>query len=120
VLHRRTLEFDKRVRILRVTDGLECKQAHEVEIAWHFAEACRIQVSGNEISAQCGDRTMRLCMPGGGGSPRVVVGQESPPLGWVSRRFDVKTPTSSVVWSGRIAGAATLVTEMHLPRHGSC
>jgi hypothetical protein len=120
VLHRRTLEFDKRARILRVTDGLECKQAHEVEIAWHFAEACRIQVSGNEISAQCGDRTMRLCMPGGGGSPRVVVGQESPPLGWVSRRFDVKTPTSSVVWSGRIAGAATLVTEMHLPRHGSC
>lgn len=114
VLHLRTLEFDKGARILRVTDRLEGKEAHEVEVFWHFAEACQIQVSGNEISAACGDRTIQMHMPEGGWSPRVAAGQESPPLGWVSRRFDVKTPAPSVVWSGRIAGTTALVTEIRL------
>lgn len=114
VLHRRMLEFDKQARILRVTDRVECKGVHEVEIFWHFAETCGIQVIGNEISAQCGDRAAHVQMPGADWSPRVASGQEAPPLGWVSRHFDVKTPTSSVVWSGRIAGTTTLVTEIRL------
>lgn len=119
VLHRRSLEFDKAARILRVTDTLECKGEHQVELFWHFSETCRIQVSGNEISAGCDGRSVRFMMPGVTWSPRVASGQETPPLGWVSRRFDQKCKCSSVVWSGEISGTTTLDTEIHLGRHDS-
>lgn len=114
VLHRRSLEFDKGARVLRVADTLECKGEHQVELFWHFSETCRIQVSGNEISAGCDGCSVRFMMPGITWSPSVVSGQETPPLGWVSRRFDQKCNSSSVVWSGKISGTTTLHTEIYL------
>lgn len=119
VLHQRSLEFDKASCVLRVTDTLTCKGAHQVEIFWHFAESCRIQVSGNEISASCEGRMVRFAMPGIDWTPSVASGQDTPPLGWISRHFDQKCSTSSVVWSGQISGATTLSTEIHLDRHDS-
>lgn len=116
VLHRRSLVFDKRERVLRVADTLECQGAHEIEIFWHFSEECRVQVNGNEISAVCGDRAMSMTMAGVACSPRVVIGREDPPLGWVSRRFDRKCSSSSVVWAGRVSGTTTLHTEMRLEK----
>jgi len=119
VMHRRSLEFDKASRVLRVTDTLECQAKHQVELFWHFAETCRIQVSGNEISARCDGQTVGIVMPGVDWQPRVVSGQETPPLGWISRRFDRKISSPSVVWSGRIFGTTTLETEIRLERHDS-
>lgn len=114
VLHRRTLEFDKAACVLRVVDTLECKGEHQVELFWHFAETCRIQVSGNEISAACEGVALQIAMPGGTWVPEVVTGRENPPLGWVSRHFDQKCSSSSIVWAGRISGTTTLHTEMRL------
>ncbi len=119
VLHQRAIDFDRASRVLRVTDTLTCKGVHQVELFWHFAETCQIQVSGNEISALCDGRAVRLVMPGNKWKPNVVRGQETPPLGWISRRFDQKFQTSSVVWSGQISGTTTLNTEIHLKRHDS-
>jgi hypothetical protein len=119
VLHRRSLEFDKAARVLRVVDTLECKGEHQVELFWHFAETCRIQVNGNEISAGCEEHAVHLAMPGNVWVPKVVSGQETPPLGWISRRFDQKCNSSSVVWSGKISGTTTLHTEIRLERHDS-
>ena len=119
VLHQRTLEFDKAARILRVADTLTCKGPHQVELFWHFSESCRVQVSGNEISALCDGRTVRFLMPGTVWLPSVVSGQETPPLGWVSRHFDEKCNSSSVTWSGQISGTTTLNTEIRLWRHDS-
>lgn len=119
VMHRRSLEFDKAARVLRVADTLTCEGTHQVELFWHFAETCRIQVSGNEISARCDGCTARFAMPGLAWQPAVVSGQETPPLGWISRRFDQKCNSSSVVWAGRVSGTTTLETEIRLERHNS-
>ena len=119
VMHRRSLEFDKAARVLRVADTLTCEGTHQVELFWHFAETCRIQVSGNEISASCGGCTARFAMPGLAWQPAVASGQEMPPLGWISRRFDQKCNSSSVVWAGKISGTTTLETEIRLERHDS-
>lgn len=118
VLHQRAIEFDKAARVLRVTDTLTCKRTHQVELFWHFAESCQIQVSGNEISALCEGQSVRFVMPRIAWKPVVVSGQETPPLGWISRRFDQKCQTSSVIWSGQISGTTTLHTEIYLERHG--
>ncbi len=119
VMHRRSLEFDKAARVLRVSDTLTCKGQHHVELFWHFPEICRIAVNGNEISARCDGQTAGIVMPGVDWQPRVVSGQETPPLGWISRRFDRKISSASVVWSGRISGTTTLDTEIRLGRHDS-
>lgn len=119
VMHLRALEFAKASRVLRVTDTLECQAKHQVELFWHFPETCRIQVNGNEISARCDGQTAGIMMPGVDWQPRVVSGQETPPLGWISRHFDRKISSTSVVWSGQISGTTTLDTEIHLGRHDS-
>lgn len=119
VMHRRSLEFDKAARVLRVSDTLTCKGQHHVELFWHFPETCRIAVNGNEISAWCDGHTARFVMPGVAWTPCMVSGQETPPLGWVSRRFDEKSSSPSVVWSGRVSGTTTLDTEIRLERHDS-
>ena len=117
VLHRRSVEFDKAARVLRVADTLTCKGAHQVELFWNFAETCRIRVEGNEVLTVCDDHIIRLTMPMIAWSPSVVSGQETPPLGWVSRRFDQKCNSFSVIWSGQITGTVTLDTEIRLGQH---
>jgi hypothetical protein len=40
-------------------------------------------------------------------------GVESPePAGWISRSFDAKQPTTTVIMSGRITGAARFITRL--------
>lgn len=119
VMHRRRIEFDKPSRILRVTDTLDCKGTHTVEIFWHFAETCRAQVVGKEITAVCGNQSITMLMPGCGWPPVVISGQEEPPMGWVSRRFDQKCHSSSIIWSGQITGSTALNTEIRLGWHES-
>jgi hypothetical protein len=42
----------------------------------------------------------------------VVAGREDPPLGWISRRYDEKTPSPTIVCRGRIRGGISLRTEI--------
>lgn len=119
VTHRRSIVFDKQTRVIRVTDTLTCKASHQVEIFWHFAETCQVQGVSNEISARCGNQGAAIGMPGSGWTPVILSGQEEPPMGWISRHFDQKCHSPSVVWSGQISGNTTLNTEIRLTRHES-
>jgi hypothetical protein len=114
VSHMRTIEFDKVARQIHVTDQLECLKTHEVEMFWHFAEDCEVRLVGEELSVINGPMSMHVHLPRKAGRCELVQGQEAPPLGWVSRRFDEKLPTFTAVWWGRIEGPATLTTVFRL------
>jgi hypothetical protein len=43
-----------------------------------------------------------------------VQGQEDPPLGWISRAFDSKRPTTTLRGALAIRGTTTLVTELQV------
>jgi hypothetical protein len=45
-------------------------------------------------------------------------GSEDPPMGWISRSFDLKTPIYTVRWYGRIIGSTCLKTiiDIYQPR----
>jgi hypothetical protein len=66
------------------------------------------------VTARHGGVTLALSMPGVDWAPSLARGLEIPPLGWVSRRFDEKTPTTTVVWRGRVSGTTTLETAIEL------
>lgn len=113
VIHRREVLLDKVARKLLVRDCLECRAEHRVERFWHLAEDCQILEREVEVVARKRDVTLRIRSRGTAAMTiEVVRGREDPPLGWVSRRFDVKVPTSTLVISDTITGATTLETEI--------
>ena len=114
VTHRRELSYDKSTQILTVIDTLDCHQSHEVEIFWHFSEGCTVSIEEGEILAQQGDVLLRMSMSDTACRPELVAGQEEPPLGWISRKFDIKVPSVSAVWCLFIHGTTSLKTSIKL------
>lgn len=110
VTHRREILFEKEHLRIRVTDELLGSGAHDVEIFWHFAEPCGIETDGAGVRATHKDVALSVSIPEGLRCD-IRRGVEGPrPAGWVSRSFDARQPTTTVVMSGRIAGAARFVT----------
>lgn len=114
ITHRREILFEKEQSRLQVTDELLGSGVHDVEIFWHFSAACAVTTDGRVVQAAHGDVTLSMTVPEG---LRCVVhrGVEGPqPAGWISRSFDSKLPTATVVMSGRIEGGARFVTRLSL------
>ena len=116
VKHRRLVQLDKRARRVLIEDVLEMEDEHEVELFFHCSEACRVDpVPGGYALARDG-LTLKLLLPEGGAA-RVERGALAPILGWVSRAFDRREPTSTIVWYARLTGRAALRTEIHVPQN---
>ena len=103
VTHRREVVLDKVARRIAVTDTLDCKGEHVVEMFWHFAEDCEVSYSEGIIVARKHGVALRLVCPADM-QVRLVRGADNPPLGWVSRSFDVKVPCTTVVAQGAACG----------------
>jgi hypothetical protein len=114
VKHQREIVFDASRNCFEVFDELDCAGHHEIELCWHFAEACTVNCNGGSIVADAGVVRLTMTMEGNPLSPKLLRGEEDPPAGWISRSFDVKTPTTSVVWSGEIQGKVRLLTRLGL------
>ena len=48
-----------------------------------------------------------------GAQVRLLRGSDEPIAGWVSRRFDVKQPATTIAWRARFCGALILRTLIH-------
>ncbi len=69
---------------------------------WHFAEQCAVVANGRDVRVSCGDVLLSMTLPE---ELRCNVhrGVERPePTGWISRSFDTKVPTTTLVATGRI------------------
>lgn len=119
--HERELVLDKRQKRLHVIDVIECRGAHRVERFWHFAEDVSVTMDGRGVVyAEKSGVAMRLSPSGDEMvKPTLYRGQETPPRGWVSRRFGVKVPTVTVVWTSEIKGTTRLsaVLDLSVTRH---
>jgi len=114
VTHRRELFYEKAARVLTVMDVLDCRESHEMEVFWHFAEGCKVWIEGRGVIARHGDAVLRMTMSDATWLPELEVGQEEPPLGWVSRRFDERVPSVSAVWRLVIHGTTSIKTTIEL------
>jgi hypothetical protein len=116
VPHRRELRYDTALRRLTVIDHLDAHAPHEVEIAWHWSELAQVSCEpGEPVLATHGPVSARLACETPGFTPRLHRGEASPRiLGWVSRRFDVREPTPSIVFRGRIDRPTAVTTQIAL------
>ena len=115
--HRRRIEHRRAEALVRVTDGVKCAAPHSLEWHWHFAPECKIDLkpAGAVIRAPGWLVTLRCDAPGMHLS--VHTGQEDPPLGWVSRRFDHKEPSPTLRCAIVTDAPRDFVTELHYQRH---
>jgi hypothetical protein len=114
LLHRRKIEFIKDLGVIEIEDTLECESEHEIEFNWHFAPHCAVRIDQHRVSALCGGMRVEMTMPGSAYLPTLVTGSETPPLGWISRRFDEKAPSPSVQWREKIHGGCIRKTVLRI------
>lgn len=104
--HRRKIEFLKKESTIVVEDTLECSGTHDIELNWHFSEACNLVVEHDRIVATVANVRVDMTLSPGNSLPELVCGDDQLPLGWVSRRFDEKAPAPTVTWREKITGTA--------------
>ena len=119
LIHRRKLVYEKTKRELIVDDIFECLGPHDIELFWHFAECCQLLVEQGTVVASVSDAVVHMYMPASPARPHLAVGKDDPPLGWISRRFDTKVPSPSIVWADRIHGTTSLITIFKIGESGA-
>ncbi|HET7363193.1 MAG TPA: alginate lyase family protein [Burkholderiales bacterium] len=111
VRHRRLVELDKRARRLVIEDSLAMAQAHDVELLFHWAEDCRVDAVADGFLIERDGIRLRLALPAGG-EAQIYRGSLSPLCGWISRGYDQRQPTSTIVWRAKLASQTLLRTEI--------
>jgi len=113
VRHRRLIELDKRARRLVIEDSLTMDDEHDVELLFHWAEDCRVDaVEGGYLIERDGT-TLKLTLPANG-EVQLYRGSLAPLLGWISRGFDRRAPTSTLVWRAKLSAPALLRSEIQI------
>ncbi len=121
VNHKRTISYIKSLRKIIVIDEINCKSSHEIELFWHFGEKCCLEDQQGHINIRNGGVTLRLAMKNPTNVKHYIVsGDDDIPLGWVSRRFGVKEPASTIMFSEKIYGDTKFLTEFQINFDESC
>jgi hypothetical protein len=119
VIHRREIVFDAAHQDIEVSDVLRCEGEHSARRAWHFAEDCVVEKHADGLRINTG-RTEVFMQPL---EPleRVEIhrGGTADQGGWVSRRFGLKVPGTTVLWHSRVAGVTVLRTRITYTRSRS-
>ena len=113
VKHRRLLELDKRARRLVIEDSLTMAQEHEVELLFHWAEDCRVEAVAEGFLIERDGITLRLALPADG-SAEIYRGSLAPIYGWISRGYDRRAPTRTIVWRTKLSSPTLLRTEIRI------
>jgi Heparinase II/III-like protein/Heparinase II/III N-terminus len=120
VQHRRTWRYDSQRAMLVVCDELLCAGRHTAEIFWHFAPECQVSHADGIVTAERDGMCVQLEAPEPL-SVTLVRGREpsaggAGPLGWVSSGFDLKAPSTTVVFAGHIRGDTRLRSRLRIRR----
>lgn len=114
VIHRRKIEFLKNEGIIKVEDIFECAKEHTIELNWHFAEMCEVQIESCRVQAVVANVNLQMTMLDSDCKPELVCGRDEPPSGWISRCFDEKMSASTITWREKITGATKRVTILRI------
>jgi hypothetical protein len=113
VLHRRRISLEKRSRQIAIEDTLEMSETHTIELFFHCAEQCRVESTPAGYRLSRAGRTILFKFPqAAGASVKVYCGSVAPIFGWISRRFDAKSPAPTLVWRARLTGKVVLRSEV--------
>jgi hypothetical protein len=112
VRHIREICLDKIQRRIKVIDTLKCRKRHKIEQYFHFASECRVEKkyanefvvdnNGGRIAIWTDTKFLSV----------VMKGEDQPIIGWESKKYDTKLPSSTLINSGWVDGDIVLTTEI--------
>jgi len=111
VKHRRLIELDKEARHLVVEDRVEMAAEHDVELFFHCAEGCAVEETAEGYALARDGMRLEMKLPEGG-TREVIRGSVAPMLGWVSRSFDRREPSATIVWRAKLSATRVLRTTL--------
>jgi hypothetical protein len=117
--HQREWGYEPTSKILTVIDRLSSRGAHEVAWFWHFAEAVAVSFEPGRVIARVPGWRIELVVPDGCGAPVLLRGSEQPMGGWISRRFEQRTPACTVSWHARSSGDTSWATRIAVIREAA-
>src|SRR5690606_38241731 len=97
-----------------IVDRFACNEAHVVERFWHFAESCEVELQDGGAVSFDGSITLRLEVDERDATAILLRGCTDPISGWISRGFNRKSPTTTLVFRDEITGEAVLRTRIRL------
>ncbi len=113
VAHQRSIRYDKQTRQIVVQDVLQAKLEHSLEFFWQIDDRCTVSIEGKQAIVRAEGVLVRISTDSQQ-VPSQVSGQETPPQGWISRRFDAKTPCASLCWRENMTGKLTRTTVIEI------
>ena len=113
VTHQRRIVFDKIARRIRIEDRFHMLGEHRIELFFHCSEQCRVEADAAGYVLSHGDKRLLLRLPEAAGCTHAPYrGSKDPILGWVSRHFDEKQPTTTIRWSALVHGNTRLCSQI--------
>jgi hypothetical protein len=116
VVHRREIQLDTRRQVLEVTDLLLCEGAHTARRSWHFAEDCHVERTTAGLRVTSGLAVVQLESLEDLYEVQVHRAGNAEQGGWISRRFGLKLPCTTVHWYSRVNGQTNLRTRITYTR----
>lgn len=110
VVHRRAVRVCQPTSQVHLIDQLECREAHEVELFFHFHHQCDVrQMGATHFEAARGGTRLAIRLAASL-QCQLYYGSEAPMAGWTSDRFGVKTPAFTLCARAHITGTTALTT----------
>jgi hypothetical protein len=113
VLHRRSITLDKVDRRIAIVDHLRMNGSHDVELFFHCSEHCVVELGPRELAIHRAPWTVLVELPARpDATTQVYRGSTEPICGWVSRHYDQRQPSPTIVWRARLTGPVELRTTL--------
>ena len=96
-----------------VADWIDSEKAHDVELLWHASEGAKFSARGQGVfQLESQGKCISLTIDGGLCEVNVVEGRESPPQGWVSKRFYERSAAPVLSMRARLLPRQVLQTKI--------
>ena len=92
VRHMRSVRFDAASATLSVRDEIAARKPHGVELFWHFAPGLDTRLNSSGLHVRGKRFALQMHAQGADLKLELVRGNENPPLGWYSRRYESRQP----------------------------
>lgn len=114
--HHRSVRFDAAGGVLLVNDELKGQRVEQLELHWHLHPDWQARLEQNVLHlnhhshGSGGEVEITVDAGAVSGELELVSGQDSPPLGWYSARYNHKQPAMVLRWRGRASQALLQTT----------
>ncbi|MEM9172432.1 MAG: alginate lyase family protein [Pseudomonadota bacterium] len=109
VMHTRKVTLQHAARELQLVDTIDARQTHTLDLYFHCAPDCEVDIEGITVNLRLHGDTHQLILP----SESIVEtwrGSEDPIAGWHSPRYHIKEPATTIRARLSVTGEAVLRT----------